>query len=57
MTDSLSEERKDNILKTIPCGSFGVGDDVAAALVFLASDEASYITGQTIHVNGGMAMY
>ena len=57
MTDSLSEERKDNILKTIPCGSFGAGDDVAAALVFLASDEASYITGQTIHVNGGMAMY
>ena len=57
MTDSLSEERKDNILKTIPCGSFGEGDDVAAALVFLASDEASYITGQTIHVNGGMAMY
>ena len=57
MTDALSDERKDNILKTIPCGIFGAGDDVAAALVFLASDEASYITGQTIHVNGGIAMY
>ena len=42
---------------TIPSGRFGVGADVAAACVYLASAEAAYVTGQTLHVNGGMAMF
>jgi 3-oxoacyl-[acyl-carrier protein] reductase len=56
MTDSLNEAQKAGILATIPSGRFGSGDDVAAACVYLASDEAAYMTGQTLHVNGGMAM-
>jgi 3-oxoacyl-[acyl-carrier protein] reductase len=56
MTDVLGEAQKEKILSTIPQGRIGTPHDVAAAAVFLASDEASYITGQTIHVNGGMAM-
>jgi 3-oxoacyl-[acyl-carrier protein] reductase len=56
MTDKLNEKQKDAILDTIPAGKLGSGDDVAAAVVFLASQEAGYITGQTVHVNGGMAM-
>ncbi len=56
MTDALSEQQKAMILGTIPSGRLGVGADVAAACAFLASDEAGYVTGQTLHVNGGMAM-
>ena len=56
MTDALNEQQKAAILGTIPTGRLGAGADVAAACVFLASDEAGYVTGQTLHVNGGMAM-
>lgn len=56
MTDGLAEEVKSKILSEIPLGSLGTIDDVAAAAAFLASEEARYITGQTIHVNGGMYM-
>ncbi len=54
MTDVLPEEIKNNLLDTIPIKKFGEPQDVANAALFLASDEASYITGQTLHVNGGM---
>ena len=54
MTDVLPEEIKNSLLDTIPIKRFGEPQDVANAALFLASDEASYITGQTIHVNGGM---
>jgi 3-oxoacyl-[acyl-carrier protein] reductase len=54
MTDVLSDNIKDMMLKQIPSGRFGEPNDIAAAAVFLSSDEASYVTGQTIHVNGGM---
>lgn len=56
MTDALSDKQKVAILGAIPAARFGEGADVAAAVVFLASREASYVTGQTLHVNGGMAM-
>jgi 3-oxoacyl-[acyl-carrier protein] reductase len=56
MTDALNEQQKTQILATIPQGRLGAGADVAAACVYLASDEAAYVTGQTLHVNGGMAM-
>jgi 3-oxoacyl-[acyl-carrier protein] reductase len=56
MTEALNEQQKAQILATIPAGRLGGGADVAAACVYLASDEASYVTGQTLHVNGGMAM-
>ncbi len=56
MTDKLSEKQREAILGTIPSGRLGTGAEVAAAVVFLASDEAAYVTGQTLHVNGGMAM-
>ena len=56
MTDALNEAQKTQILTTIPAGRLGSGGDVAAACVYLASDEAGYMTGQTLHVNGGMAM-
>jgi 3-oxoacyl-[acyl-carrier protein] reductase len=56
MTDKLNEKQKEAILSRVPAGKLGTGADVAAAAVFLASDEAAYVTGQTIHVNGGMAM-
>ncbi len=56
MTDALSDDQKAALLGRIPAGRLGVVDDVAACAVFLASQEASYVTGQTIHVNGGMAM-
>ncbi len=56
MTDGLPEARKAQILGTIPLARLGAGADVAAACVYLASDEGGYVTGQTLHVNGGMAM-
>ncbi len=56
MTDGLADAQREKLLERIPSGRFGAADDVAAAVAFLASDEASYITGQTLHVNGGMAM-
>lgn len=56
MTDVLNEAQKSALMVKIPAGRLGEGSDVAAAAVFLASDEASYMTGQTLHVNGGMAM-
>ncbi len=56
MTDSLNDKQKDAILTTIPAGRLGSGDEVAASVVYLASREAAYVTGQTLHVNGGMAM-
>jgi len=56
MTDALSDAQKAEILKTIPMARLGAGADVAAACVYLASDAGAYVTGQTLHVNGGMAM-
>jgi 3-oxoacyl-[acyl-carrier protein] reductase len=56
MTEALNEQQKAQILSTIPAGRLGSGSDVAAACVYLASQEAGYMTGQTLHVNGGMAM-
>jgi 3-oxoacyl-[acyl-carrier protein] reductase len=56
MTDALNEGQRDSILGRIPAGRLGSGADVAAACVYLASEEAAYVTGQTLHVNGGMAM-
>ena len=56
MTDALAEAQKTQILSTIPSGRLGLGEEVAAACVYLASAEAAYVTGQTLHVNGGMAM-
>lgn len=56
MTDALSEAQKSQILGAVPIGRLGSGADVAAACVFLASEEAAYVTGQTLHVNGGMTM-
>ena len=56
MTDALTDEQKEKINSTIPAGKMGASEDIASASAYLASDEAGYITGQTIHVNGGMAM-
>lgn len=56
MTEKLNDKQKDAIMSAIPMKKMGNGNDIAAAAVFLASDEAGYITGQTVHVNGGMAM-
>ena len=56
MTDALTDEVKKELLRGVPMGRLGTAEDIANAAVFLASDESSYITGQTIHVNGGMAM-
>ena len=56
MTAALSDEQKTKLLAAIPAGQFGAGADVAAAVIYLASNEAAYVTGQTLHVNGGMAM-
>jgi len=56
MTQDLSEKQRADALIRVPAGRFGLPGDVAAAAVFLASDEAAYVTGQTLHVNGGMAM-
>ncbi len=56
MTDVLNDKQKEAILGRVPAGKLGSPDDVAAAVLYLASDEANYVTGQTLHVNGGMAM-
>lgn len=56
MTDVLKEKQKESILANVPMGRLGSGADIAAAVVYLASQEAAYVTGQTLHVNGGMAM-
>jgi len=56
MTAVLNEKQKTAILANVPMGRLGSGDDVASAVVYLASSEAAYVTGQTLHVNGGMAM-
>jgi 3-oxoacyl-[acyl-carrier protein] reductase len=56
MTDALSEEQRARLLERVPVGRFGSGADVAAAVGYLVSAEAAYVTGQTLHVNGGMAM-
>ena len=56
MTDALTEQQRAGILSRIPMGVMGSGEDIGAACVYLASKEAGYVTGQTIHVNGGMAM-
>ncbi|MCL4126958.1 UNVERIFIED_CONTAM: hypothetical protein GTU68_044917 [Idotea baltica] len=56
MTDGLPEAQKQALLGQIPTGRLGQGADIAAAAVYLASQEASYVTGQTLHINGGMAM-
>jgi len=56
MTDALNEQQRAGILSRIPLGSMGSGEDIGAAVVYLASREAGYVTGQTLHVNGGMAM-
>jgi 3-oxoacyl-[acyl-carrier protein] reductase len=56
MTDKLNDKQREGILSRVPAGRLGAPDDIAAAVVFLASNEAAYVTGATIHVNGGMAM-
>jgi 3-oxoacyl-[acyl-carrier protein] reductase len=56
MTDKLNDKQKEAILGRVPAGRLGTPGDVAAAVVYLASNEAAYVTGQTLHVNGGMAM-
>jgi 3-oxoacyl-[acyl-carrier protein] reductase len=56
MTDALNDKQRESILARVPAARLGTPEDIAAATVFLSSNEAGYITGQTIHVNGGMAM-
>jgi 3-oxoacyl-[acyl-carrier protein] reductase len=56
MTDALNEQQREGILSRIPMARMGSGEDIGAACVYLASREAGYVTGQTLHVNGGMAM-
>lgn len=56
MTDALTDEQKAELIKKVPAGAMGQVQDIAAAVVYLASPEAGYVTGATIHVNGGMAM-
>ena len=57
MTDVLNDQQREAILTKIPSGRLGTGDEIAAAAVYLSSDEAAYVTGQTLHVNGGMLMF
>jgi 3-oxoacyl-[acyl-carrier protein] reductase len=56
MTAALNDAQRASILAKVPAGRLGVGEDVAVACLYLASDEGGYVTGQTLHVNGGMAM-
>lgn len=57
MTDKLSESQKENILSNIPMGRMGTCEEIAAGAVYLASEQTGYMTGQTLHINGGMAMF
>jgi 3-oxoacyl-[acyl-carrier protein] reductase len=57
MTDALNEKQREAILTTVPMERLGKGAEIGAAIVYLVSDEAAYVTGQTLHVNGGMAMF
>ena len=56
MTDALNDEQKDVINKQIPAGRMGTPAEIAAAVLYLASEESAYVTGATLHVNGGMTM-
>ena len=56
MTEKINEQFKQKLIEKIPSGSLGSGEDVANSVIFLASDEANYINGETLHVNGGMYM-
>ncbi|MBN8649256.1 MAG: 3-oxoacyl-[acyl-carrier-protein] reductase [Caulobacterales bacterium] len=56
MTDVLNDAQKQGILSSIPAGRMGQAEEIAAGVVYLSSDEAAYVTGQTLHINGGMAM-
>ena len=56
MTSDLNEKQQEAILGKIPAGAIGTSEDIAAVALYLASEEAGYVTGQTLHVNGGMAM-
>ena len=56
MTGALNEQQRETLAAAVPAGRFGAVDDIAAGAVYLASDEAAYVTGQTLHINGGMAM-
>ena len=57
MTDDLNEDQSARLLSTVPLGRLGSPEEIAASVIYLASDEAAYVTGVTLHVNGGMAMY
>jgi 3-oxoacyl-[acyl-carrier protein] reductase len=57
MTDELNDKQKEAILGSVPAGRLGQADEIAAGAVYLASAEAAYVTGQTLHINGGMAMF
>ena len=56
MTDALNEDQQSAILSSIPAGRMGTPEEIASAVVYLSSEEAAYVTGQTLHVNGGMVM-
>ena len=56
MTDVLTDDQKNSLLTNVPMKRLGVGDEIASGVLYLASDEAAYVTGQTLHINGGMAM-
>jgi 3-oxoacyl-[acyl-carrier protein] reductase len=56
MTDALNEQQRERILTAIPMQRLGKAEEIASGVVYLASEEAAYVTGQTLHVNGGMAM-
>jgi 3-oxoacyl-[acyl-carrier protein] reductase len=56
MTDKLTDDQKSGILSQVPAGRMGTANEIASAVLYLASAEASYVTGATLHVNGGMAM-
>jgi len=56
MTDALGDQQQEKLLSAIPAGRMGTPQDIAAGVVYLASEEAAYVTGQTLHINGGMAM-